>query len=84
MEFRRCTDSKQAGWDIIWALYESSFPECERRTQRDHLEAMRDPDFYAMSLWDEGAFAGLLFYWYNGDFCYVEHFAINGAIRGKG
>lgn len=84
MEFRRYTDIKQEGWQEIWQLYEGSFPKCETRTERDQTDAMRDPQFYAMGIWEPGNVTGLLFYWYNGDFCYVEHFATMPSVRGKG
>lgn len=84
MDIRRYTNIKQEGWQEIWALYQDSFPECERRLECDQAAAMCDPSFYATGLWDNGAFAGLLFYWYHEEFCYVEHFAINQKIRGQG
>lgn len=84
MEFYRYTDAAQKGFPTIWQLYLDSFPTCETRMQRDHLDAMRDPQFYAMGIWEQDTPIGLLFYWYNGEFCYVEHFATMPSVRGQG
>lgn len=84
MEFQRYTNTEQEGWQAIWQLYEHSFPTCETRMERDHIDAMRDPQFYAMGIWEAHTLIGLLFYWYNGEFCYVEHFATLPCVRGKG
>lgn len=84
MKTQRYTDITQQGWGQIWELYTNSFPPCEQRLERDQILAMRDPDFFAMGIWDQETFVGLFFYWNNSSFCYVEHFAIHPSLRGQG
>ena len=67
-----------------WALYESSFPPCERRGLEMHADALRDSLFRCLHLADAGGFAGLLSYWQLEELTYVEHFAIVPERRGCG
>ena len=84
MTFQRYQNPDHPDWPQIWELYQKSFPVCELRLEEDHRKAMTTrSDFYCVGIWEDHAFLGLIFYWYNGDFCYVEHFAINSEYRGK-
>lgn len=66
-------------------LYESAFPECERRPTEAWLRLMKDePAFHAMVIGAENIFAGILTYWELPGFVYVEHFAIVPEARGGG
>ncbi len=66
------------------ALYESAFPEIERRPT-DHEIAMTDPRFEIRIIrQDDGTFAGFITLWHFSDFVYVEHFAMLPALRGCG
>ena len=66
-------------------LYETAFPECERRPTDAWLALMTsEPTFHAMAVGTETIFAGFLTYWEMSGFLYVEHFAIVPEARGGG
>ncbi len=66
------------------ALYESAFPEIERRPTA-HEIAMTDPRFEIRIIrQNDGTFAGFITLWHFSDFDYVEHFAMLPALRGGG
>ena len=68
------------------ALYETAFPEAERRDTALWLDLMTTSrQFHALAIMTGEAFAGLITWWQlTDDFCYVEHFAISATLRGKG
>ena len=71
------------GWEEAEALYRAAFPAKEIRSAKDHLRALQDPLYTAEGVWLKGRFAGLLYYWKFGDSRYVEHLAVNPALRGR-
>lgn len=71
------------GWDEAWALYETSFPDCERWNAADYDRAFGDPHFEADGIWRGEEFIGILFHWKAGDFHYVEHLAVSPCLRGQ-
>lgn len=78
--FRSCTDE---GWADAWRIYREAFPECEQWREEAYARAFADPDFEADALRMEGAVVGLLFHWRYGTYRYVEHLAIDPALRGR-
>lgn len=71
-------------FDEAWRLYEQSFPANERRTLADHLRALEDPAFFACAAAESGALCALAFFWQQPEFTYLEHLAVNPALRGGG
>lgn len=69
------------GW---WKLYESAFPETERRALAQHASALKDASFHCLHLSDSQGFVGILSYWRWGKLNYVEHLAIASERRGQG
>lgn len=68
----------------VWQLYLESFPAHEIRSAASHAEAMRDAAFHPMIVRDEnGTLLALLFYWQYDDSIYIEHLAVNPALRGR-
>lgn len=65
------------------ALYESAFPEIERRPTAQEL-ALDDPRFEIRTIRHEGNFAGFITLWHFAEFVYVEHFATLPELRGHG
>lgn len=84
MEFIRITHTNEENFKNTWNLYESSFPIYERRTLDTHIKALNDENFYATYVLDNNLFVGILFYWKLDKYIYIEHFAINKNLRGKG
>lgn len=78
--FRSCADE---GWADAWRIYREAFPECEQWREEAYARAFDDPDFEADALRMEGAVAGLLFHWRYGPYRYVEHLAVDPALRGR-
>ena len=83
MKFEK-VDQSHRKWNQIWSVYEQSFPMRERRSARAHAAAVTDEDFHTLAAFDEaGDFAALLFYWEYENIVYVEHLAVNPAMRGR-
>lgn len=75
---------QDAGWNEAWTLYEASFPENERWKADAYARALADdPLFTADAIHVGGQFAGLIFHWDIGSFCYIEHLAIDPSLRNQ-
>lgn len=74
---------EEKGWSQIWEIYESSFPIYERRNLESHMKAMKNQQFFCSAFLEEETVVGILFYWEFENYKYIEHFAINGKLRGK-
>lgn len=70
-------------WQQVWMLYNESFPDHERRRINAHTKASDDPAYHSEIVVENGSLLALLFYWEYEDKLYVEHFAVNPAMRGK-
>lgn len=84
MKFR--TFSPQLLTDAV-ELYESAFPEYERRPTDAWQDMIQAPCkyFQPVALTDvDGLFLGFITLWNFPSFVYVEHFAIRPALRGYG
>lgn len=72
-------------WQRFSTLYETAFPEEERRTSgklRKMAEIEDEMVFNEILCDDESA--GFQIYWDFGEFCYLEHFAVFENMRGRG
>ncbi len=68
-----------------WQIYQSAFPETEKRTLQQHIRTMQNPHFqcFAVSHTHIGV-AGIITCWQLPEFCFGEHFAIRDTLRGTG
>ncbi len=83
-EFYRHASQDEPRLLAALSLYAASFPEHEQRLFCDLAAALSDPAFFSESIWQGETLLGLLFYWkYGAGNCYVEHFAVNPALRGR-
>ena len=82
MEYLEITPEDSIRWKRIWELYENSFPIAERRKIGDHLRACNDDRFFPLSVWEGGELIGLMFFWEWDSYRYLEHLAVNPALRG--
>lgn len=65
-------------------LYASSFPVFEQRTDAQQAAAFAAPS-YRLTAWVEGeTFIGFVAWWEFETYVYIEHFAVEGSLRGKG
>ncbi|MFI3293143.1 MAG: GNAT family N-acetyltransferase [Rikenellaceae bacterium] len=69
---------------FAWDLYESSFPQIERRTKDYHIETMGKGAFHADVILEDDEPIGILFWWELSDFRFIEHFATSPIKRGNG
>ncbi len=65
-------------------LYSVSFPVFEQRSAEQQEEAFRDERYKLLAFTDDDTFLGFISYWEFATYRYVEHFAVNAALRGKG
>lgn len=84
--FNRITSSKDNLQQIqkVQEIYENSFPENERRDFAQLLEIVDKQDVELIVATDNEAVVGFYTIWDLGSFCFLEHFAVNENIRGKG
>lgn len=67
----------------IWDIYNSSFPEDEKRNLNLQKEILKDPRYKMKSLKDDEKVVGFITTWDMDDYLFVEHFAIDEKHRGK-
>ncbi len=84
MKFLRITHTYEENFNKAWSLYEKSFPIYEKRTLETHEKALDNENFYCTYIMDNNIFIGILFYWKLDKYIYLEHFAIDESLRGKG
>lgn len=65
-------------------LYVISFPVFEQRTEEQQDKAFLCPEYHLMAYTENGIFIGFICYWEFNTYIYIEHFAINQSLRGKG
>ncbi len=92
MRLHRITDPNSPTFTEAFTIYESSFPNFEKRHVHHQREALAHeaysfeviqrstPDTGANT---DGQVLGLLHTWQTKDFVYIEHFAILESMRGK-
>ena len=78
--FRSTADK---GWEQAWAIYQESFPPCEKRSLDNYVRAFDDPAFAAEGIWLGDWLAGIFFRWRDEGFHYLEHLAVSPAMRVK-
>lgn len=81
-------DLNQKDYPKFLALYESAFPNGERRPYDDaqHLESfinMKGGKFFVTTVKDGDEFIGFLSYWKFKGYIYIEHFAVMPEKRGR-
>lgn len=67
----------------IWDIYNSSFPEDEKRNLNSQKKVLKNPRYKMKSLKDDGKVVGFITTWDMNDFLFVEHFAIDEKYRGR-
>lgn len=83
MRFLRLTDSRDAYFPEAMALYAISFPLHEQRQSTSQHAIMSHPEYHFTVILEGEDFVGDILWWETEDFCYVEHFCILPALRGK-
>lgn len=76
---------KHIPFDEIYAIMDVSFPDTELRTYEEQQALLNNPHYRIICETDElNKISGILAVWEFDEFRYVEHIAVNPAIRGGG
>lgn len=65
-------------------MYETAFPEDERREWFQFFELITNPAFRFNLIFDEQILIGLISVWNLNEFIFIEHFTIRNRERGNG
>ena len=73
-------------FDQVFSIIEQSFPTDEYRTFEEHKELLKEPGYciYVQHTPHQETVGAFLAVWEFADFVYIEHFAIDSALRGNG
>lgn len=84
MKHHRIHTISEVYFSESWNLYESAFPEEERRTM-DAQERLFKNNNYHFDVFSQGdKFVGFLLWWDFGGFRFIEHFATSESVRNRG
>ena len=65
-------------------LYRTSFPLFEQRSARQQTASFQNEQYKLLAFTENNLFLGFISYWEFDAYLYVEHFAVNSELRGKG
>ncbi len=71
-------------YETFQNLYHTSFPLFEQRSKAQQKEAFQNDKYKLLAFTENETFLGFISYWSFGTYCYIEHFAVNTDLRGKG
>lgn len=80
---QRILEAEHPSLLFIQTLYEHSFPIRERREWQQLLSLLPNSSMQLNVVMDAGAYIGFVIGWTIGNWHFVEHFAIDPALRGK-
>lgn len=83
MNFERITNSLHPMYKRALELYQISFPLHEQREASSQAMILHDDTYHFELIYDEGIFVGIVLYWENLDYIYIEHFCILPEMRNK-
>lgn len=84
MQFQRIRSVDHPALIFIKTLYEDAFPSHERRGWASLLQLIPDTEAMHLDLWfTAGQNIGLMIWWEIDDCFFIEHFAIDAAVRGQ-
>ena len=69
---------------VATKLYDQAFPYLEKRNESEQQRVMSKSNYHFDIITDEGKFVGILAYWKNDNFIFIEHFAVLPELRGRG
>ncbi len=68
----------------VYKLMQKSFPPVEFRTYEEELALFHCPNYTVLGIGEEGAMQAFIAEWVLSEVHFIEHFAVNPDIRGKG
>ena len=84
MKLERLGNSNKHHFSAAFSLYESAFPEEERRDRAEHERVMQLDSYHFDLLLEGDELLGVMFYWEIGELIFLEHFTTMPQLRGKG
>ncbi|UQZ88250.1 hypothetical protein C4J81_03095 [Deltaproteobacteria bacterium Smac51] len=83
LNFLRITAGSDPLFEPALDLYQNSFPVHEQRLPESQRIMVRNPAYHFEAILQGRQLAGIICYWDNGLFSYIEHFAVNPDLRGR-
>jgi ribosomal protein S18 acetylase RimI-like enzyme len=71
-------------FDEFWTLYETSFPEDERRDRLSQRLLLENPRYRLIPYYKDDRMLAFLSLWNLNEFVFIEHFAVKENFRGNG
>lgn len=84
MEKYQLTSITDPMFDRAWEIYEASFPLIEQRVMDHQITAFASEQYYFDCFLEKGEIVGIACYWLFEEYLYIEHYAINPALRSGG
>lgn len=75
---------KKEEFSFLYQMMQRSFPPSEFRSYEGQYSLFRYPNYQVLVAESEGVIQAFIAEWLFDTFHYVEHFAVNSDIRGKG
>ncbi len=81
---KRILNDSDENFPPCWALYQSAFPEEERRDHSYQLDALKCKEYHFAAILNADEVVGLMAWWSFDSLVYIEHFAIMENYRSHG
>ncbi len=81
IQFRRATETEDL--EMIYNLYINAFPREERRSKQGFFMQPGMPGCSLDIIYQDAVYAGFCIWWQLEGFAFLEHLAVNPAMRGK-
>ncbi|MFB9864723.1 GNAT family N-acetyltransferase [Rufibacter immobilis] len=84
LSFSPIKDTATPDFVQAWQLYEEAFPEEERRSLEQQRTLLPCPNYSFEAISLDGEICGIIGYWQQPGFLFLEHFAVDARKRGTG
>lgn len=81
MRLERLSQQNQHLFPQAFALYESAFPEEERRPMEEQQRVLQKEAYHVDFIMEQDAFQGIMLYWETEDLIFLEHFTTLPQLR---
>ncbi|MBQ9781950.1 MAG: GNAT family N-acetyltransferase [Clostridia bacterium] len=84
MKLERLNENNKHFYNDAYSLYVNAFPLIERRDKLNHNIALTFNDYHFDFIIKDNNLIGIMLYWEDNDFIFLEHFAILNNLRNNG
>ncbi len=84
MQLERLNENNKRFYFDAYNLYINAFPLIERRDEYNHNIALTFKNYHFDFIIENNLLIGIMLYWEDKDFIFLEHFAIIPNLRNKG